>query len=354
MLAPDPVIEPPAPVRARRLGGRPALAVTGAALLLLGLGVAGWAFGTDAVVTFVRMLLLGAGILVAITGLGRLAQGLRGRPVDVVFWLGMSWLVLVLGAAVLAPWLPLGNHDDSVAGLTEPIFARPELGSAHPLGTNNYGLDVLSRAVHGARTSILVALLAVLIGTVAGGLVGMVSGFVRGTTDRVVGILSNALLAVPPLILLIALGTVLEPSVRSIAFALSLLTIPSMVRLARANTITVAEREYVLAARALGAGRMRLLRREVLPNVVLPVLSLAVVMISVLVVAEASLSFLGIGIEQPAPTWGNMIAEGQSGVMEEHPFIVVVPGVCLFLTVFSFNLLGEKAQKRWDPRSAKL
>lgn len=289
--------------------------------------------------------------------IGRPARGLRvarRRRVDVLLWLAVAWLTLVLGAAVLAPWLPLGNHDDAVAGLTEPIFAHPDLGSEHPLGTNNYGLDVLSRTIHGARTSILVALLAVLIGTVVGGVVGMVSGFLRGPTDRVVGVLSNALLAVPPLILLIALGTVLEPSVRSIAFALSLLTIPSMVRLARANTITVAEREYVLAARALGASRLRLLRREILPNVLLPVLSLAVVMISVLVVAEASLSFLGIGIEQPQPTWGNMIAEGQGGVMEDHPYLVVVPGVCLFLTVFSFNLLGEKAQQRWDPRSAKL
>lgn len=348
MLAPE-------PTAIARRDSRTVLLLTGAVLLAAGLAVAGWAAGTTALVTLVRMLVLVAGVLAAIAGLGRLARGVRGRPVDVVFWLGMTWLVLILGSAALAPWLPLGNHDDSVAGLTAPIFAEPGgLGAEYPLGTNNYGLDVLSRAVHGARTSILVALLAVLIGTTVGGLVGMVSGFVRGTTDRVVGVLSNALLAVPPLILLIALGTVLDPSVRSIAFALSLLTIPSMVRLARANTITVAQREFVLAARALGAGRVRLLLREVLPNVVLPVLSLAVVMISVLVVAEASLSFLGIGIEQPAPTWGNMIAEGQGGVMEDHPYIVVVPGICLFLTVFSFNLLGEKAQQRWDPRSAKL
>lgn len=279
--------------------------------------------------------------------------GRRRRRVDVVFWLGVTWLTLIIGAAIIAPLLPLGNHDDSIAGLTEPIFAAPG-SEGHLLGTNNYGLDMFARVIYGARTSILVALMAVLLGTVVGGVVGMVSGFLRGTTDRVVGILSNALLAVPPLILLIALGTVLDPSVRSIAFALSLLTIPSMVRLARANTITVAEREFVLAARALGASRMRLLRREIMPNVVLPVLSLAVVMISVLIVAEASLSFLGIGIQPPQPTWGNMIAEGQAGVMEEHPFIVVVPGVCLFLTVFSFNLLGEKAQARWDTRSAKL
>lgn len=356
MLAPEPAVLAPEPEPAvvpGRAVGRRVLLLTGAPLVVAGLGLSVWSAGTDTLVSLVRVLLLLAGLLIAIAGLGRFARGAAGRRVDVVFWLGMAWLTLVLGAALLAPWLPLGNHDDSVAGLSEPIFAPPALGSEHPLGTNNYGLDVLARAVYGARTSLVVALLAVLIGTVVGGLVGMVSGFVRGTTDRVVGVLSNALLAVPPLILLIALGAVLEPSVRSIAFALSLLTIPSMVRLARANTITVAEREFVLAARALGAGRFRLLRREVLPNVILPVLSLAVVMISVLVVAEASLSFLGIGIDQPTPTWGNMIAEGQQGVMEENPYIVIVPGVCLFLTVFAFNLLGEKAQKRWDPRSAK-
>ena len=353
----DPMTDPSADAmtRSARGGqGRWPLALTGGALLLAGAALAAWAAGTDMIVTAGRAGLLLVGLLVVIAGLGRLARGVLGRPIDVVFWLGMTWLVLILGAAALAPLLPLGNADDSVAGLSEPIFAAPDLGSEHPLGTNNYGLDVLARVVYGARTSILVALLAVLIGTTVGGLVGMVSGFVRGGTDRVVGVLSNALLAVPPLILLIALGAVLEPSVRSIAFALSLLTIPSMVRLARANTIAVAEREFVLAARALGASRARLLRREVLPNVVLPVLSLAVVMISVLVVAEASLSFLGIGIEQPAPTWGNMIAEGQGDVMEERPYLVVIPGVCLFLTVFSINLLGEKAQKRWDPRSAKL
>ncbi|MBC9731927.1 ABC transporter permease [Nocardioides sp. zg-578] len=354
VLAPTPETTETVTAPVRGHSRRVAL-LAGVILLPAGIALAWWAASAAVLVTLVRMILLVAGVLLAITGLGRVAGAVRGKPVDVVFGLAMAWLVLVVSAAALAPWLPLNNHADAVAGLSSPVFAEPGgLGAEHPLGTNNFGLDVLARTVHGARTSLLVALVAVLVGTVVGGLVGLVSGFVRGTTDRVVGILSNTLLAVPPLILLIALGTVLDPSVRSIAFALSLLTIPSMVRLARANTITVAQREYVLAARALGAAPGRLMVREVLPNVLLPVLSLAVVMISVLVVAEASLSFLGIGIEQPEPTWGNMIAEGQGGVMEDHPFILVVPGVCLFLTVFSFNLLGERAQKRWDPRSTKL
>ncbi|QYJ03088.1 ABC transporter permease [Nocardioides panacisoli] len=345
MLAPDP---------GRATATRRGLLSVGALLLLIGAGLTAWAVTTVALIGVARATLGVVGVLALIAGLGRVAHAVRGRHVDVVLCLGVVWLVLVVGAAVLAPWLPLANHDDAVAGLREPIFAEPALGSEHPLGTNNYGLDVLARTVFGARTSITVAIVAVLLGAVVGGTVGIVAGFVRGGVDRVVGVAANALLAVPPLILLIALGTVLEPSLRSISFALSLLTVPSMVRLARANTIAVAEREFVLAARALGAHRLRLLAREVLPNVVLPMLSLSVVMISVLVVAEASLSFLGIGIQQPQPTWGNMIAEGQGGVMEEHPFIVVIPGVCLFLTVFSVNLLGEKAQEHWNVRSAKL
>lgn len=330
-------------------------AITGVLLLLAGAALTWFGATTALLVTLAKVALVGVGLLVVVVGAGRVGHALRGRPVDVVFGLAMAWLVLLVGAAALAPWLPLGNHNDAVAALSAPVFEPPQgLAGGYPLGTNNYGLDLLSRAIHGARSSLIVALAAVLIGTVVGGFVGMVAGFVGSGPDRVVGVLANALLAVPPLILLIALGTVLAPTLRNIALALSLLTIPSMVRLARANTIAFAQRNFVLAARAVGAGGGRILLRELLPNVVLPVLSLAVVMISMLIVAEASLSFLGLGIKPPEPTWGNMIAEGQSGVMEEHPHIVAVPGVCLFLTVFAFNLLGERAQRRWDTRSAKL
>jgi len=333
---------------------RKKLLVTGAPMLVVGLGLAVFGATTPLLITIAKVLLLVAGLLLAISGLGKVAEGIRGRSVDVVFILGMAWLVFLLAVAALAPLLPLGNHNDATEGLYAPAFAEPDLGSEYPLGTNVNGLDILARTIYGARTSLIVAVFAILIGTVVGGTIGMVSGFLRGGTDWVVGILTNALLAVPPLVLLVALGTVLEPNLRNIALALSLLTIPSMVRIARANTITFAQREFVLAAQAIGATRMRLLRKELLPNVVLPIASLAVVMVSMLIVAEASLSFLGLGIKPPEPTWGNMIAEGEGGRMEEHPFIVIVPGICLFLTVFSFNLLGEKVQKRWDPRSAKL
>jgi peptide/nickel transport system permease protein len=349
--APAPVVDTPAP---RRTTSPRALLLTGGPMLVAGLVLVGFGLTTAQLVTLAKALLVLGGLGVALSGLSRVAHGLRGRPTDVVFGLAMTWLVVLVLAAVLAPVLPLGNHADAAGALGEPIYQPPSLLSEHPLGTNNYGLDMLARTVYGARTSLVVATVAVLLGACIGGLVGLTAGFFRGALDSVVGVLANALLAVPPLILLVALGTVLDPGVRNIALALSLLTIPSFVRLTRANTIAFAQREFVLAARALGATRARLMLRELLPNVVLPVLSLAVVLVSMLIVAEASLSFLGLGIQPPAPTWGNMIAEGQAGVMEQRPFIVVVPGVCLFLTVFAFNLLGERAQKRWDPRSAKL
>lgn len=332
---------------AARLGGLGAgLVVAGLALL-----VVGW---SAPLLLFLKVVLFLAGVVVLAQGLSRVVWAARGARPDILLWLCCGWLALLTVVALLAPLLPLGEHVDVVKALDAPIYQPPQLLSEYPLGTNNYGLDMLARSIYGARTSLVIALSAVAIGTVVGGSIGVVAGFLRSGVDSVIGIVTNALLAVPPLVLLIALATVLEPKLRNVAFALALLTIPSMIRLARANTIAFAQREFVLAARAMGATKLRIMVRELVPNVVLPIFSMMVVMISVLIVAEASLSFLGFGVQAPEPTWGNMIAEAEGGTMEEYPHIVLVPGVFLFLTVFSFNLLGEKAQKRWDPRSAKL
>ncbi|MDR7303841.1 ABC transporter permease [Haloactinomyces albus] len=325
-----------------------------AGLLVAGLALVLFAGVTGAIIVPVRAMLFVVGLAAVAIGGSRLGKAVFGSAFDLTYWFSVGWLVLLGLLAAAAPWLPLAEHVDVAGTLDEPSYARPELLSEHPLGTNNFGLDLLARSIHGARTSLIIALSAIAIGTIVGGAIGILAGYFRRGVDRMVVVGTNALLAVPPLILLIALASVLEPNLRNVAIALSLLTIPNMVRLARANTMAFTQREFVLAAQAMGASRLRVMTRELLPNVLLPVLSMAMVMISVLVVAEASLSFLGLGVKPPEPTWGNMIAEGRGTVFREHPHVVLVPGVFLFLTVFAFNLVGERARKRWDPRSAKL
>ncbi len=325
----------------------PLLAVVGIAVTVVAvvaMAGQGWAQAGVALV----------GLVVLYLGAVEIGRRRFGPAFDLTTWLCLIWLVVLIGAAIAAPILPIGEHENLAATMMDPAMARPDLLSDNPLGTNNFGLDLLARVLYGARASLVVALGAVLIGMVVGGAIGILAGYRRKTTDRVVGILANSLLAVPPLILLIALATVLDPSLRNIAFALSLMALPSMIRVARASTMSFAQREFVLAGRAMGASSIRIMVRELLPNVLLPLASYAMVMVSVLIVAEASLSFLGLGIQAPAPSWGNMISEGQGRVFEQHPHIVMVPGTVLFLTVFAFNALGERARARFDPRAGKL
>lgn len=295
------------------------------------------------------------GFVLLYLGAHRLVWAWKRRRVDLLVNLAAFWMVVLILAALFAPWLPLGNPDDGTKGLLVDTYIPPFTYSDHILGTNGSGLDLLARAVYGARVSLFIAFLAVSVGVIVGGAIGVLAGYYRKATDRVIGIFTNSLLAVPPLILLIALGAVVkEPTVISIALSLSLLTIPTMIRMARANTIAYSGREFVTAARALGATRFRVMFRELVPNVAVPLLSMAVVIASGLIVAEASLSFLGLGLKAPAATWGNMIAEPDNQTFIDHPFMVLIPGAFLFLTVFSLNLLGERLQKRFDTRSAKL
>ncbi len=329
----------------RRTRSRWAIAaVTGVAAVLL--VVAGTTWLSSAAMA-VRTVLTLAGLLTAYRALA-IAVRIRHPHADVGMWLASTWLALLVTTALIAPWLPLGEHKDTVKGLREKPFLRPDLLSEHPLGTNNYGLDLLARVVYGARATLLMALFAAAVGVVVGGLIGMIAGYLRGTTEWSIGILNNTMLAFPPLVLLLALATVMKHDPRNIAVALGILAIPINIRLARANTLAVAEQGFVTAARAMGAGRRRVLFRELLPNVAPPLVSYALILMAVLVVAEASLSYLGLGVQAPNPSWGNMIAEGNGGVFEKNPHVVLVPGTVVFLTVFAFNLVGGRARQRWD------
>jgi peptide/nickel transport system permease protein len=271
----------------------------------------------------------------------------RRRRRDIGAALGATWLVVIVLAAVLADLLPLPAPD----AIGDQFSLAPFHSWEHVLGTDQLGREQLSRAIYGARVSLSVAIGATLLGLVVGTFGGMLAGYYRRAADTTFEIVTNVLLAFPPLIFLIALVAALRPSITTLAAGLALVAVPTFARIARANTIAFANREFVTAARAMGATDARILGREVLPNVMLPVMSFALVVAAALVVAEGSLSFLGLGVPPPAPSWGGMIASGREELYD-HAHLVLVPGLFFFLTVFSLNRVGDWARGRVGRESA--
>jgi peptide/nickel transport system permease protein len=287
------------------------------------------------------------GVVAFVVGFEAAGTALRGPTFDTGLWLAAIWLGLVVVAAVFANVLPLAESRDASKALAEPILQRPDLFSRHPFGTDRQGLDILGGVIFGARISLEVSLGAVAMGLAVGGLVGVVAGYFRGKVDFVASLVADSVLAFPPLILLLAVVAAVRPNARNIAFALAIVTIPTLIRLSRANTLAVAGREYVLAARAMGATNRRIIFRELVPNVLRPLLSYTFLIVAVLIVAEASLSYLGVGILRPTPTWGNMIAAGQE-TFDDDPHLVFMPGLVMFATVFAINRVGDRARSHWD------
>lgn len=267
--------------------------------------------------------------------------------------LALGWTFLILLGALVVDFLPLSEARDPSLALTTRSLLPPDLATAHPLGTDGQGLDILGGLLYGARVSLVVGIGGVLIGALIGGALGLVAGYRGGWTDRIVSILTDTLLAFPSLILLIAIITVLDPTLLNVTLALGIMVIPAYARLVRANAMSFAGREFVTAARSLGAGELRIMVREVTPNIVQPIFSYSFMLIAVLIVAEASLSYLGLSIPRPEPTWGNMISAGQSD-FQRHPHLVGIPATVLFLTVLSFNQVGEAAGRKWSPGAAKI
>lgn len=268
-------------------------------------------------------------------------------------WFALIWTVIIVLGALLVDFLPLSEARDPSLALMVPSMLPPDLASDFPLGTDSQGLDVLGGLLYGARVSLVVGIGGVLIGAVIGGALGLVAGYRGGWTDRVVSIFTDTLLAFPSLILLIAIVTVLNPTLPNVTLALGIMVVPSFARLVRANAMTYSKRDFVTAARSLGAGEIRIMLREVAPNILPAIFSYSFMLVAVLIVAEASLSYLGLSIPRPEPTWGNMISAGQSD-FQRYPFLVGIPATVLFLTVLSFNQLGEAAGRRWSPGAAKI
>jgi peptide/nickel transport system permease protein len=217
-----------------------------------------------------------------------------------------AWIVFVLFCAIFANLLPLADPNAAIAkGATPPFHSWPQF-----LGTDSLGRSVTSRLVYGARVSLAVGVLSALFGLVVGVSLGMWAGTKRWA-NHVIGLCTDSLLAFPGIVLLLALGAAMGPGYKPLIIGLTLFSIPAFVRLSRANTNSVKHREYVEAARLIGAGTGTVLVREILPTVLRPVAAYAVVVLGALMVAEASVSFLGLGVVPPTPSWGGMIAAGQ-------------------------------------------
>ncbi|HTG21749.1 MAG TPA: ABC transporter permease [Reyranella sp.] len=272
----------------------------------------------------------------------------RGRKPGVLLLVAVGWITLIVLAAALADFLPIGSPTDM------DMLARRALPSSqHLLGTDQLGRDELARLIYGARISLTVGLLAPVIGVTVGGCLGMLAGYFRGRLETLTVAGVDVLLAFPPLVFALTVTAYLGQSVLNLTLVIGVLGIPAFTRVARAVTLSLSEREFVTAARALGATHTRILLRELLPNVALPLLAFFLLGVAVTIVVEGALSFLGLGVPPPTASWGSMIGEGRES-LDIAPWLAFLPAGFMFLTVLSFNIVGDTLRALTDPRPGTL
>jgi peptide/nickel transport system permease protein len=262
---------------------------------------------------------------------------------------GLLIILLFFGAALLAPSL---SPYDPLAQNLDRRLQRPS--PAHPLGTDDFGRDVLSRVMYGARISLTVGFMSVGMAVVGGLLLGLVAGlYTTGRWGRVLDIIimrtGDILLAFPAVLLAIAIVTAFGPGLRNAMLAIAIIYLPRFIRIVRASTLVEKEQTYVEAAHALGMSHRRLLFRHLLPNVIPPVIVQATLGLAEAIIEAAALSFLGLGATPPTPEWGAMLSEGRS-YLRLAPWVTFFPGMAIFLIVVSFNLLGDGLRDALDPR----
>jgi len=268
-------------------------------------------------------------------------QRLARRPPAIIGALVVLLFVIVAAAApLLAPHSP--SQPDFLA-------VRQAPSAEYRFGTDEIGRDVLSRVIYGARASLIAGVISVAIAMGVGVPLGLLAGFYRGASDELIMRVTDAVLAFPFLILAIAMAAALGPSLTNAMIAIGIATTPTFVRLTRAQVLAVSAEDYVQAARALGASDVRIITSHVLPNSFTPLLVQATLTIAQAIIAESALSFLGLGVQPPTPSWGGMLNTAKNFLVQA-PWMAIYPGLSIFFTVLAFNLFGDGLRDAFDPR----
>jgi len=284
-----------------------------------------------------------------ITTVPTVSRRMRKRSMKTITAISAVWVLALVLAAVLFPVLGLPDptrSDYAAVGV-------PPGSPGHLLGTDTIGRDMLSRLVIGGRVSLIVGLGGIALAVAIGSILGLLAGFYGGLLSRTINAAMDILLAFPSLIALIALSVFIGTGLKMVIIGIGLIAAPQVARVTRAATLSFTEREFVTAARAMGAGGTRILIRDIVPNVVGPVLAYATVLVAVAIVAEGSLSFLGLGVPPPSSSWGSMMADGRTE-FADAPHIALLPAAAMFVTLLALYFLAEALNRRFDIKEAAL
>jgi peptide/nickel transport system permease protein len=272
----------------------------------------------------------------------RVLRFCRKKPLGAM---GGLLMLLMVFAAVFAGEL---TSYDPISTDAQHTLAPP--GGEHWLGTDHLGRDIYSRIVHGARVSLVVGVVSTLVGSVLGGIIGLLSGYVGGKTDLISQRVLDILQGLPLLVLALVMSAALGPSLENVIIAISIPIVPRAARIIRSSVLSIREMQYVEAARALGLRHWRIAFRHVLPNTMGPFIVLATAQLGSAILVEAALSFLGLGVPEPYPSWGRMLSVSAAEFAQKAPHLVIFPGIAISLAVFGSNLLGDALRDTLDPR----
>lgn len=261
-------------------------------------------------------------------------------------WIGLTMVLFVVFCAVFAPYL---SHYDPVK--TNWMNIRKASMPGHLFGTDELGRDIWTRLIYGARASLSVGLISVTLAMLVGVPIGIISGYFGRKTDFIISRLTDAMISIPSLILAIAVSAVLGASLQNVMIAIAVANIPIFIRLARGQTLVISKMEYVQAAHSVGVGHVNILLKYILPNILSTLVIQATLSVANAIIAESSLSFLGLGMQPPAPSWGSMLNIAKQ-FLEQAPWLAIYPGLAIVVTVLGFNLLGDALNDALDPKQS--